>query len=193
MSKSEAEKEQMLVAHWNSLAVKPSIIVFDLDYTLWPYFVDCGPEPPFVRRVDPGSGRVEVEDGLGDRRAPFEDVTLILRTLREKCLPKGGHLAIASKSSTERLAREAIDIYGWTGYLSSFQIYYMPKSNHMRAIREELGFESFEQVLFYDDERGNLGPTTGLGVTMHLLDGNVGLDLESAMKGLTLFSERRGG
>ena len=25
MSKSEAEKEQMLVAHWNSLAVKPSI------------------------------------------------------------------------------------------------------------------------------------------------------------------------
>lgn len=184
-------KEQKLIQHWASLTHKPNVIVFDLDYTLWPYYVDCGPMPPFVKKINEATGEVAVQDRDGDCRPAFEDVTLILRTLREKCLPKHGHLAIASKSTTEDLARKAISIYGWEKYLSSFQIYHRPKNNHMSAIRDELGFESFEEVLFFDDEQGNYKPTTGLGVTMLLVDDRTGLDLNAALKGLSMYDEKR--
>lgn len=184
----QPEKESVLVNHWNSLTYKPKVIVFDLDGTLWPYYVDCDFSPPYTKR-ETSKGHIVLQDGLGEKR-PYEDVTWIIRALKEKCLPSDGHLAIAS-IATEEMAKPAIELFGWTKFLSSSQIYYKSKSNHMKAIKGELGFQSFGEVLFYDDEASNYEPTTSLGVTMHLLDNRFGLNLESLLKGLSLFDEKK--
>jgi hypothetical protein len=49
----------------------------------------------------------------------------------------------------------------------------------------------FYNFLFFDDDSSNIEPTTSLGVTMVLLDSRFGLDLESVLKGLTLFDEKK--
>ena len=64
-----------LVEHWNSLEYKPSLIVIDLDHTLWPYNV-------MKKRI---AIAVELKDRLAFTYSHSKDVTLILKTLKEKC------------------------------------------------------------------------------------------------------------
>ena len=186
------EKESKLVSHFKSLTFKPKVIVLDLDGTLWPYFVDRHFSPPYKKHVR-ANGTTELEDSEGEIRRPYKDVPLIIKTLKEKCLdPNEGHLAIAS-IATEAIAKPAIEVFGWTKFITSHQIYYKSKNNHMSAIRDELGADKvgFQDFLFFDDDSSNIEPTTRLGVTMFLLDSRFGLDLESVLKGLTLFDEKK--
>lgn len=188
----EASQEKIydddLINHWKSLENRPSVIVFDLDYTLWPYFIDQHVRPPIAKRIN--NSVIEITDKHGNGYKSYKDVTLILRTLKEKCLGNDGHLAIASKSTTCKLAMEAIEFYGWKQYLSSFQIYYRTKSNHMNEIKKELKFESFEEVLFFDDDHSNVGPTAKLGVLPYLVDKD-GLSKNAIMNGLTQFANKK--
>ncbi len=182
----EASKlEEQLVSHWRSLENVPSIIVFDLDYTLWPYYMDQHIKPPIEKR-ETKSG-IEVVDKYGNGKKAYKDVTIILKTLREKCLDKNGHLAIASKSTTRDRAMKGIDFYGWTQYLSSFQIYSTCKTNHMTEIKKELQFEDFSEVLFFDDCPANIRSTSSLGVTAILVSDVNGLDMKAMCKGLTKY------
>ncbi len=185
----ECKFEEKLVNHWNSLEYVPSVIVFDLDYTLWPYFMDLHVKPPIKKRET--NAGIEVVDKFGNGRKAFKDVTMIIKTLREKCLHKNGHLAIASKSSTYAQAMKGIDIYGWSKYFSSFQIYSTSKTKHMAEIKKELKFENFSQVLFFDDCRQNIRSTASLGVTPILVSDRTGLDMETICKGLTEYDTRR--
>ena len=180
--------DEDLINHWNSLSNRPKVIVFDLDYTLWPYFIDQHVQPPIDRRIK--DSVVEITDKYGNGFKSYKDVNLILRTLKEKCLGNDGHLAIASKSTTGKLAMQAIEFYGWKEYLSSFQIYYITKSKHMNEIKKELGFESFEEVLFFDDDRSNVPPTRQLGVLPFLVDSD-GLTKQAMINGLTQFNDKQ--
>ena len=189
---AEANKlEEHLVKHWRSLKHVPIIIVFDLDYTLWPYFMDQHVRPPITKR-ETKSG-IEIVDKHGNGKRAFNDVTIILKTLREKCLGENGHLAIASKSSTRELAMKGIDIYGWKAYLSSFQIYPTAKNNHMLEIKKELKFENFTDVLFFDDCPSNVRPTASLGVLPILVSEKTGLDMSAICRGLTEFDSKQRG
>ena len=174
-----------LLKHWQSLQFKPNIIVFDLDYTLWPYFIDSHVSPPISM-----SNASEIIDKHGYSFKPFKHVTQILKTLRENCLGEEGHLAIASRSSTKDLAMEAIQMYGWTSYLSSFQIYPRSKDTHMKQIQKELKFADFNQVLFFDDDQKNVRPTKDLGVLPFLVNQVDGLNLHAICDGLSQFNRK---
>ena len=187
-SKTETSNESVhdseLIKLWHSLKRRPKIIVFDLDYTLWPYFIDCQVSPPIKAHTKDNN---IVQDSDGRIYKPFKDVTKILRTLREKCLGEDGYLAIASRSSTEDLAMQAIEIYGWKPFLSSFQIYRTSKDNHMIEIKKELGFENFSDVLFFDDEERNYKPTADLGVLPFLVNQVDGLNFDAMCNGLVKY------
>ena len=126
-----------IIRHWKSLKRKPSVIVLDLDYTLWPFYADCHLSPP-LRKVSKSSAQVELIDNDGSKWKAFKDVATILYTLKTHCFSDGQHLAVASRSTTNELARDAIELFGWTSYFSSIHIYPKSKLIHMKAIMEEL-------------------------------------------------------
>lgn len=175
-----------LVKHWKDLKCRPKVIVFDLDFTLWPYYIGNHVSPP-VRKND----HQEFIDDMGQRYRPYKDVTKILRTLKERCLGNDGHIAIASRSTAKSIAMEVIEIFGWTEFISSFQIYHVSKEKHMQKIKEELQFESFNEVLFFDDDERNVKPAVELGVLPFLVNQVNGLDMNAICDGLSYFNRRR--
>jgi magnesium-dependent phosphatase-1 len=74
------EISQELIQAWNKLKRKPDIIVFDLDYTLWPMYVDCHVYPPVKRGQK--NGKDVILDSHGRVVEAFPEVTKILRTLK---------------------------------------------------------------------------------------------------------------
>ncbi|RNA30363.1 magnesium-dependent phosphatase 1-like [Brachionus plicatilis] len=185
--------DQNLIQHWKSMKKRPKIIVFDLDYTLWPYYVDCHATPPIKRTSQTTTfGTIKVIDSTGLKMNGFKDVNKILYTLKYHCLneSKNEYLAIASRSTTPDLAMETIEALGWTKYFSSFQIYPKTKTNHMRKILEELKMTSYEDILFFDDEIQNIKQTSSLKLTAIEIDPSVGTDMKTLIHGLEVFETK---
>ncbi|KAL1842336.1 hypothetical protein VTJ49DRAFT_5504 [Mycothermus thermophilus] len=88
----------------------PRLFVFDLDYTLWPFYSDIHISPP-VKPVqpDPSSSSSTTITTLSDRNGElfslYPDAPLILRLLAS--LP-GVKIAVASKSPVGDLCREVL-------------------------------------------------------------------------------------
>ncbi|PFH57737.1 hypothetical protein XA68_14646 [Ophiocordyceps unilateralis] len=167
----------------------PKLIVFDLDYTLWPFWVDTHVMPP----LRPNSQHSAATDRTGERLAFYDDVPTILDRLRSS----GVSLGVASRTSAPRLARElltmlhletgtkpcrALDIFD-----GGLEIYPGSKIRHMEALQARTGV-AFEDVLFFDDESRNRD-TERLGLTMWLVrDGMTGDELR---KGLDEWRRRK--
>jgi magnesium-dependent phosphatase 1 len=178
--------DKELIKKWKSLKKKPTVIVFDLDFTLWPYFVDQHATPPLsIKKIN---GENTVVDSEGFVMTGYVDVTRILKTLKEKCLGPNQYLAVASRSTTPELAMQNIELLGWKDYLSSFQIYPRRKTEHMKKIQEDLKFSSFKEVLFFDDEKYNIMDTSYLGVCAIEINRAFGLKMGVLLEGLDRFN-----
>ena len=79
----------------------PKAVVFDLDYTLWPYWVDTHIDPPLKRRNDALN---EVVDRSGLKLGFFRDVPSILLELKDRGVP----VAAASRTAAPAVARQAL-------------------------------------------------------------------------------------
>ncbi|KAK3486153.1 acid phosphatase-domain-containing protein [Neurospora hispaniola] len=79
----------------------PSLVVLDLDYTLWPFYSDCHPWPP-LRAL---SGSV-LSDRNGENFSFYKHVPIILHLLQVA----GVKLAVASKSPVGDLCREMLKL-----------------------------------------------------------------------------------
>ena len=179
-----------LINHWKRLKHKPKVIVFDLDYTLWPFYADLHLWPP-IRKNNSIDGNIEIIDQQGMKWMAFKDVTKILKTLKEHCLESNQYLAIASRSTTNELARNAIDLFGWTSYFSSIQIYPKSKLIHMKEIMTDLNVGKYQEILFFDDEtHTNIIPTRKVGITACEIDPTNGLTMNDLIDGLYKFNER---
>lgn len=177
--------DENIIKAWNDLKIKPTCIVFDLDYTLWPYLIDVDLIPPFKQKFV--NKRPILIDKTNKQILPFENVTLILKTLHEVCFkssPAKHFLAIASKATVYELALQLIDFFDWTKYFDSFQIHAGTKQIHMKAIFNELKLTDFRQILFFDDTRRNIKETEDVGVTGHYLNRNRGLTIVEFIKAL---------
>ena len=85
------------------------------------------------------------------------------------------------------MALDLIHLFGWTEYFSSFQIYHICKVNHMNAIKKELNFDNFSDVLFFDDEYRNIIDTKKIGVEPIHVEQHVGVNSQVMMMGLKKF------
>ncbi|OAL53894.1 magnesium-dependent phosphatase-1 [Pyrenochaeta sp. DS3sAY3a] len=147
----------------------PKIVVFDLDYTLWPFWVDTHVSGP-IKAVE---GGLKVKDRYGEGYGFYSDVGGVLEALKQKSILIGA----ASRTHAPDLGREMLKLLKIQGspgsssraidYFDHMQIYPGSKTTHFKRIQRDSGIE-YDEMLFFDDESRNKNVEV-LGVTMWLV------------------------
>ncbi|KNG49784.1 magnesium-dependent phosphatase-1 [Stemphylium lycopersici] len=149
----------------------PKIVVFDLDYTLWPFWVDTHVTGP----LKPTEGGLKVKDRYGEGFGFYNDVGGVLEALKAKDILIGA----ASRTCAPDLGREMLKLLKIPSpagaaissraidYFDHLQIYPGNKTTHFERIHRDSGIE-YEDMLFFDDESRNKNVEV-LGVTMQLV------------------------
>ncbi|KZW02587.1 magnesium-dependent phosphatase-1 [Exidia glandulosa HHB12029] len=170
----------------------PRLICFDLDYTLWPLWIDTHVSPPFSRDGDTHN---EVKDSSGSTIRFYKDVPAIFARLSAQPQTQ---VAACSRTHAPGDARDALDLLlirdheGETKPARHFfhheEIYPGSKMQHFRALHKKTGIP-YKEMLFFDDEYRN-NEVSSLGVTFVLV--KRGLDEETFQKGLAKWRSRQG-
>lgn len=155
---------------------RPKCIVFDLDYTLWPFWCEM-----FSR---------------GDTPWLYPDVPAILQGLGAA----GIDLAVASRTPTPDVADAFIDKLQMRSHFCSIQL--IPAADgfdhhsaqkdraHLPRIQRETG-HAYSDMLFFDDEHGNIRKVSRLGVVSILVDTSTGVSLAALERGLQAFADAK--
>lgn len=143
-----------------SIDKKPRVIVFDLDYTLWPFWVDTHPTPPFRK----GKGDTKVVDAHGQQIKHYPEVPDVLKDL----YAEGYELGVASRTTEIKGANQLLKLFGWDKYFKYIEIYPGCKVTHFSRIQKESGVD-LADMLFFDDEDRNIKDLTKVGVTSILV------------------------
>ncbi|KAI0021593.1 magnesium dependent phosphatase [Xylariomycetidae sp. FL0641] len=188
----------------------PRAVVFDLDYTLWPFWVDTHVNPP-LRAKDGAAHRAAV-DRTGETYAFYPDVPGVLHALRGA----GVRLGVASRTHAPELGRELLKLLhvspppppaeeaaaaaakgGWKKdktrkaidfFDAGLEIYPSSKIRHFEALAKRTGIPC-PDMLFFDDESRNR-ETESLGLTMWLV--RDGVTWDEVAKGIREWRRRRG-
>lgn len=192
----------------------PRLVVFDLDYTLWPFWVDTHITPPIRPAPAPlpasRSAATTAVDRWGEAFDLYPDVPRILWGLSQQ----GVRIAVASRTTASDLARDMLKTLalappqdsdgapaaaaaGGRGaekprrlldlFDGGLEIYPSSKLRHMEALARRNAV-AFEDVLFFDDERRN-AEVESLGVTMYLV--RDGMSWAEFVRGLERWRRRR--
>ncbi|KAI0261115.1 magnesium-dependent phosphatase-1 [Gloeopeniophorella convolvens] len=165
----------------------PKLIAFDLDYTLWPLWIDSHVSSPLKRD---GNALNVVHDKYGDKVAFYHDVPQILHRLRAG----GVIVAACSRTTATALARQALSlllvppkagdpespVQPAIQFFDQLEIYPGSKIAHFKQLHKKTGIP-YSEMLFFDDERRNK-EVESLGVTFELVQR--GLDNVSFERGL---------
>ena len=182
----------------------PSLLVFDLDYTLWPFWVDTHVSAP----VKPKENHTRMADRWGESFSFYSGVPAVLHAARERKIP----MSLASRTSAPELARDMLRglvIPNPPGsnaatkgeketkaenYFVHPQIYPGSKVSHFQRIQaatKKQGKEvAFADMLFFDDEARNRNVESELGVTFCLVQD--GVTKEEVDRGVNEWRRRRG-
>ncbi|KAI4864771.1 magnesium-dependent phosphatase [Hypoxylon rubiginosum] len=186
----------------------PRAIVFDLDYTLWPFWVDTHVCPP----LRPNAAHDACTDKVGETFAFFEDVPSVLHGLARA----GVKLGVASRTHAPDLGREMLKLLhvpplssileGTNGagaeggskkdkarkavefFDAGLEIYPSSKIRHFETLGKRTGIP-YNEMLFFDDESRNRD-TESLGVTMWLV--RDGVSWNEIVNGIKEWRRRRG-
>ncbi|KAK4695515.1 magnesium-dependent phosphatase 1, partial [Lecanoromycetidae sp. Uapishka_2] len=167
----------------------PKMLVFDLDYTLWPFWVDTHVSPP-LKAKDGGSKSV---DKWGESFTFYRDVPALLHTFKTQPTPI--LIGAASRTSAPDLAntllkqliikpanKRAIE------YFDYMQVFPGDKKQHFAKIQKSSQV-AYEDMLFFDDEVRNRN-VESLGVTMCLV--RDGVTKGEVDRGIREWRRRRG-
>ncbi|KAJ1387018.1 Magnesium-dependent phosphatase-1, eukaryotic/archaeal-type [Sesbania bispinosa] len=162
MEEVKAEALQMM----GVFQVLPRLVVFDLDYTLWPFYCECRSKR--------------------DTPSLYPHAKGIMYALKHK----GIDVAIASKSPTPDIATTFLDKLSIKSVFVAQEIFYSwtPKTDHFQRIHLGTGVP-FNSMLFFDDDNKNIQAVSKMGVTSILV--RDGVNLGAFKEGLTKFSQNR--
>ena len=148
----------------------PKVLVFDLDYTLWPFWVDTHIDSPLKATTNPSIAK----DRHGESLTFYPGVPSILSFARHK----GLRIAAASRTCAPDLARQLLSLLHISEddggkkparqYFDDLQIFPGSKTTHMGRIKKRLGVE-YEDMLFFDDESRNANVERERGVCFWLV------------------------
>ncbi|KAM3486742.1 hypothetical protein MY8738_000236 [Beauveria namnaoensis] len=179
----------------------PRLIVFDLDYTLWPYWVDTHVTPP----LKANAAHTAATDRHGEDFAFYQDVPLILQLLPRVAGSASTtapiKLGVASRTSAVGIARDLLKMLhlpavdgqqkarrAGDAFDAGTEIYPGSKIRHFETLQKRTGI-AYEDMLFFDDESRNM-ETEKLGVTMRLI--RDGLTWAEVERGVEDWRKRRG-
>ncbi|XP_017975342.1 PREDICTED: magnesium-dependent phosphatase 1 [Theobroma cacao] len=159
----KAKKEALeIISQFQKL---PRLVVFDLDYTLWPFYCECcdEDETPYL----------------------YQHAKAILLALKEK----GIDIAIASRSPTPQIAKTFLDKLGIRSMFVAEEIFssWTHKTEHFQKIHRRTGVP-FSSMLFFDDEDRNIEAVSKMGVTS-IYVGN-GVNFRALRQGLSEFLQK---
>ncbi|XP_024545795.1 magnesium-dependent phosphatase 1 [Selaginella moellendorffii] len=143
----------------------PRLVVFDLDYTLWPFWCEC-----MSKRDNPRL---------------YPQVTGILSALQEK----GVAMAVASRTPTPDIATAFLSKLNLATLFFPKEIYpsWSHKTEHFQKIHQKSS-TPFKDMLFFDDEQRNIKAVSQMGVTSILVD--EGVNLEALRQGLKDYTKK---
>ncbi|KAL6515341.1 hypothetical protein OROHE_018973 [Orobanche hederae] len=141
----------------------PRLVVFDLDYTLWPFYCECRSKRDMPKLYPHAKG--------------------ILSALKDK----GVDIAIASRSPTPDTANAFLDKLGIRSMFVAREIFssWTHKTDHFQRINSRTGIP-YNDMLFFDDEDRNIEAVSNMGVTSILV--GEGVNLRALRLGLSSFS-----
>ena len=156
----------------------PSLIVFDLDLTLWDcggLWVDCT-SPPY-RLCKDGS----ILDSADRIMRLYPDVPEILDEVESL----GCEMAIASRTDQPGWARDLLELMGFWSRFDYEEIFPSSKVAHFANLKRDSGIP-YREMLFFDDESRNIIEVGELGVRCIAIDR--GIDQAAFQRGLDLFT-----
>ena len=144
--------------------MKPKLVVFDLDFTLWDAAGTwCDHlSPPFKIR----SGRIF--DSRGSELKLYPGTIDILEELKYEHFDLG----IASRTNEPDWARELLDLLNVRDYFGYEEIYPGSKVTHFKRLRNKSGL-NYEDMIFFDDEQRNITEVGDLGVNCILVKNGI--------------------
>lgn len=155
----------------------PKLAVFDLDYTLWPFWVDTHVDPPFHKSSD-GT----VRDRRGQNIRLYPEVPEVLERLQSLGVP----VAAASRTGETEGANQLLELFDLVKYFVHREIYPGSKVAHFERLHHKTGVP-FSQMVFFDDEKRNIIDVGKLGVTcVHIQNG---MSLQTLTQGLETFAK----
>ncbi|XP_059954192.1 magnesium-dependent phosphatase 1 [Mesoplodon densirostris] len=163
------------------MARLPKLVVFDLDYTLWPFWVDTHVDPPFHKNSD-GT----VRDRRGQAVRLYPQVPEVLERLQGLGVP----VAAASRTGEVEGANQLLELFDLVRYFVHREIYPGSKVTHFERLQQKTGVP-FSQMIFFDDEKRNIVDVSKLGVTsIHVQNG---MSLQTLTQGLETFAKAQAG
>ncbi|KAJ2904451.1 hypothetical protein MKZ38_007982 [Zalerion maritima] len=184
----------------------PRLFVFDLDYTLWPFWVDTHVVPP----LKINASHTVATDRTGEEFRFYSDVPSILWSLGQVSSP-GIKMGVASRTCSPDLGREMlkllhvgppVDENGLplagvgkkdrpkkaVDFFHQMEIYPSSKIKHFQNLAKRTGIP-YSDMLFFDDESRNR-EVASLGVTFWLV--RDGTDWDEVEKGILQWRKNNG-
>ncbi|RIA84935.1 magnesium-dependent phosphatase-1 [Glomus cerebriforme] len=186
----------------------PSLFVFDIDYTLWPLWIDTYSGPTF--EADPSKPYC-AKDKYGNLIRLYSDVPKILRLIKN--CPQT-YIAVASRTHEPEWARKVLSIMPFPENEDEYsvklpvtnksskvvnystladvidydEIYPGSKINHFSSLHATTGIP-YNEMIFFDDEMRNREVDKKLGV--HFVHVPDGMKLELFLSAIKEFAKKR--
>ncbi|KAJ1697740.1 hypothetical protein LUZ63_006252 [Rhynchospora breviuscula] len=150
----EVRVQQEALRIMSVIDVLPRLVVFDLDYTLWPFYCECR-----SKRETPSL---------------YRDAKGIMYALKDK----GIDMAIASRSPTPDIANAFLDKLDIKSLFVAIEIFssWTHKTEHFQRIQRRTNVP-YKSMLFFDDEDRNINSVSKMGVTSILVENGLNLDM----------------
>lgn len=191
-----SQKEDVILGSIPYVDTRKFVIVFDIDYTLWPFWVDTHVVPPFKfkeRRVGKGKATEQViVDACGREIDLYRDVRGILEALKAR----GFQVGVVSRTETPHLARRLIEMLKIEKYLGMCVFDTGTKVHSIRRILDYYNLRNPENDLrdciLFDDEYRNIADVSRVKGTAVLIDEDYGLTRKVFETNLLKFINDRG-
>ena len=174
-----------LVKNMENKGKNDFVVIFDLDYTLWPFWVDTHISPPFHVKKTKENGEKILEDGYGFEIKLYPEVFSIL----EKAKKEGIKMGTVSRTLEPEYGKQLLKLLDLEKYFISCEFDTGKKPKSMKKIAKMAGVNGgIKNCILFDDEDRNIVDVDregGVGILV-----NNGLTMKDFENGIKIFKSK---